>query len=235
LEVRGCPPWLPGPPARARTGRHAGRGRLEAGRWLVLAGLSLAAVGASVAPWVDRPPAVLVLTAPDMAEFVKFLPEVRAGSLAVERLLFLLLLLVVTLSLPLVMAAPSLAYPRRMRWLVLAAVVPLSLTLLPPIWSPAVLLSAEFRLQTVACLLCLGLVAASRWLRGVPLRPLVALLLPLSLAAPALALWQFFVVQEAVARAYAGPIVPGWGLWGTVAGFTLVILGAILILRTPSD
>ena len=67
------------------------------------------------------------------------------------------------------------------------------------------------------------------------MRPLVALLLPLSLAAPALALWQFFVVQEAVARAYAGPIVPGWGLWGTVAGFTLVILGAILILRTPSD
>ncbi len=233
IEIGGCPPRPVGQPAlaRARTGRRAGRGRLEIGRWGLLAGLLLAAVGAAFAPWVDRPPAALVLTAPDMAEFVKFLPEVRAGSLAVQRLLFLLPLFVVTFSLPWVVSARRLAYPGWVRWPVLLAAVPLSLTLLPPIWSPAVLLSAEFRLQTVACLLCLGLAAASCWLRGVPLRPLVTLLLPLSLAAPALALWQFFVVQEAVAHAYASPIVPGWGAWGTIVGFALTVLGALLILR----
>jgi hypothetical protein len=179
---------------------------------------------------VDRSPAALLLTAPDMAEFVKFLPEVRAGSLAVQRLLFLLPLAVVTLSLPLVVAAHRLAYPRWVHWPVLAVALALALTLLPPVWSPPVFLSDEFRLQTVACGLGLGLVAASPWLKGVPVRWLAALLLPLSLAAPALALWQFFVVQEAIARAYAGSIVPGWGAWGTVAGFALALLGALLCL-----
>jgi hypothetical protein len=207
---------------------QAGLGR--AGRWPLLAGLLLAGVGSSFAPWVDRSPAALLLTAPDMAEFVKFLPEVRAGSLAVQRLLFLLPLAVVTLSLPPVVAARRLAYPRWVRWPVLAVTLPLALTLLPPVWSPAVFLSDEFRLQTVACGLALGLVAVSPWLKGVPVRWLAGLLLPLALAAPALALWQFFVVQQAVARAYAGSVVPGWGAWGTIAGFALVILGALLCL-----
>jgi hypothetical protein len=93
-----------------------------------------------------------------------------------------------------------------------------------------VFLSDEFRLQTVACGLGLGLVAVSPWLKGLPVRWLAGLLLPLALAAPALALWQFFVVQQAVARAYAGSVVPGWGAWGTIAGFALVILGALLCL-----
>jgi len=205
-------------------------GLVKASRWLLLVGLLLAAVGSSFAPWVDRSPAALLLTAPDMAEFVKFLPEVRAGSLAVQRLLFLLPLAVVALSLPPVVAARRLAYPRWVRWLVLAATLPLALTLLPPVWSPPVFLSDEFQLQTVACGLSLGLVAVSPWLKGVPARWLAVLLLPLSLAAPALALWQFFIVQEAVTRAYAGSVVPGWGAWGTVAGFVLVILGALLYL-----
>jgi hypothetical protein len=202
----------------------------KASRWLLLAGLLLAAVGSSFAPWVDRSPAALLLTAPDMAEFVKFLPEVRAGSLAVQRLLFLLPLAVVTLSLPMVATARQLAYPRRVRWLALAATLPLALTLLPPVWSPPVFVSDEFRLQTAACGLGLGLVAVSPALKVVPARWLAVLLLPLSLAAPALALWQFFVVQEAVTRAYASPVVPGWGAWATVAGFALVILGALLCL-----
>ncbi len=202
----------------------------QASRWLLLAGLLLAAVGRSFAPWVDRAPAALLLTAPDMAEFVKFLPEVRAGSLAVQRLLFLLPLAVITLSLPLVAVAGRLGYPRWVRWLALAATAPLALTLLPPVWSPAVFLADEFRLQTAACGLGLGLIAVSPWLKGVPVRWLAVWLLPLALAAPALALWQFYVVREAVARAYAGPVVPGWGAWGTVAGFALVILGALLYL-----
>ncbi len=201
------------------------------GRWLLLAGLLLAAVGASFAPWVDRPAAALTLTAPDLAEFVKFLPEVRTGSLTVHRLLFLLPLFVTALALPLVAANRRLAYPGWVRWPILVAVIPLSLTLLPPVWSPGVLLSAEFRLQTSACVLCLGLVVATRWLRLMPLRPIATLLVPLSLAAPALALWQFFAVQEAVAHAYASPIVPGWGAWIAVVGFVLVVLSVPLTLQ----
>jgi len=197
-------------------------------RWLLLAGLVLAAAGASFAPWVDRPPAALILTAPDLAEFCKFLPEVRDGSLHVHRLLFLFPLFLASLTLPLVVQSRRLAYPRWMRWPALAVVLPLALSLLPPVWSPGVLLSPEFRPQTAACLFCLGLVALSRWLRWVPTRPLLAILIPLSAAAPVLALWQFFVARPAMARAYAGPITPGWGSWATGVGFLLVIMSAAL-------
>jgi hypothetical protein len=200
-------------------------------RWALLGGLLLAAIGASFAPWVSRPPAALVLTAPDLAEFVKFLPEVRNGSLRVYRLFFLLPLFVTPFSLPLILASRRLAYPRWVRWPVLILVIPLALTLLPPIWSPTVLLSPEFRLQTAACLLCLGLVGVSRWLRDIPIRPLLVFLTLVSLAAPALALWQFFAAREAIERAYASHIVPGWGMWLTLVGFGLFILSALLIAK----
>ena len=200
-------------------------------RWSLLAGLLVAAGGASFAPWVDRPPAALVLTAPDLAEFVKFLPEVRDGSIRVHRLLFLLPLFLATLSLPLTVSARRLAYPRWVRLPVLLITIPLSLTLLPPVWSPAVLLSGEFRLQTVACLLCLSLVVISRWLKYVPTRPLLVAMAVFSLFAPTLALWQFFVAQEAITSAYASPIVPGWGMWFMLAGYTLVIISALLIAK----
>jgi hypothetical protein len=90
-----------------------------------------------------------------------------------------------------------------------------------------VLLSPEFRLQTLGCLMCLGLIVVSRWLKAIPARLLPMLVIPLSAAAPVLALWQFFMAREAVERTYAGPIAPGWGAWLVVAGFILTILGAL--------
>jgi hypothetical protein len=200
------------------------------GRWILLGGLLLAAVGASFAPWVIRPPAALVLTAPDLAEFVKFLPEVRDGTLTVHRLWFLLPLFVATLSMPMVIATHQLDFPCWARWPILAIAISLSLTLLPPVWSPSVLSSAEFRLQTVASLLCLSLVAVSRWLRAIPIRPLAWPLIPLSLAAPGLATWQFITARNAIARPYNSPITPAWGMWTTLTGFALVICGLVLIL-----
>ncbi len=201
-------------------------------RWSLLAGLLVAALGASFAPWVDRSAAALILTAPDLAEFVKFLPEVRNGSLKVFRLLFLLPLFVATFSLPLIVVSRRLAFPRWVGWLVLILVIPLTLTFLPPVWSPSVLLSPEFRLQTVTCLLCLGLIVISRWLRDIPIRPLFAFVALASLVTSILILWQFSVVRESITRTYASPIVPGWGTWLTLAGFALVILSALLLART---
>jgi hypothetical protein len=212
----------------------------QAGRWLLLAGWVVAAAGASFAPWVDRAPAALALTAPDLAEFVKFLPEVRSGALAVQRLLFLAPLFAVTLGAPLAASSARLAYPAWLRGLAAAAVVPLALTLLPPVWSPAVFTAAEFRLQTAACVLCLGLAAASPWLRRLPLAPLTVLLAlllaALALAAPAAALWQFRGVQPAIAAAYASPVVPGWGAWAALTGGALMDVGLLFAWggrRTP--
>ncbi len=206
----------------------------QMGRWLLLPGWLITTAGASYAPWVERGPAALVLTAPDLAEFVKFLPEVRDGTLAVQRMLFLAPLFGVALATPLTASLARLAYPGWLRAVLLAMVIPLGLTLLPPVWSPSVLTSDEFRLQTAGCVACLFLVAASRWLGRLPPRPTVVLLVTLWLAAPAVALWQFGRVQAAVAAAYAGPVVPGWGAWAALAGGGVMSLGLLLAGRGPA-
>ena len=56
---------------------------------IVLVGIALALVG-YWGPWVDHKTAALVLSGLDMAEFVKFLPEVRAGTEFMIRELFYL-------------------------------------------------------------------------------------------------------------------------------------------------
>ena len=122
----------------------------------------MALAGGSWAPWVDRAAAALVLTAPDLAEFVKFLPEVRCGALVVQRLCFLGPLFVVLVTTPCVIGARSLDYPGWLRGLVLAVAATLALLLLPPVWSPPVLLADEFRLQTAGCVLCWGLPVTGR-------------------------------------------------------------------------
>jgi hypothetical protein len=200
-----------------------------------VAGWLLAALGAAFAPWVDRAPAALMLTAPDLAEFVKFLPEVRAGQLVVQRLWFLAPLFAVTFGLPFVISSSRMAFPAVARRLLLAALIPLALTLLPPVWSPAVLLADEFRLQTLACGACLGLVIVSRWLRLLPFGPVAVGLSGLWVASSILALWQFHTAQAAVARAYASPIAPGWGVWTTCVGCGLMMVGCALAAKKPKN
>jgi hypothetical protein len=196
-------------------------------RWVksLLCGIGwvVAVVGAAWAPWVERPAAALVLTAPDLAEFVKFLPEVRSGTLDVQRLFFLAPLFLLTLGTPPVF---GLIVPRALSWLrvlIRLAVPPLALMLLPPVWSPFVLISEEFRLQTASCVLCLLLTAVWRSHWRVP-RLFLILLSFGWVAASALALWQFIKAQPAIAYAYASPIVPGWGAWATLGGSLLMSL-----------
>ncbi len=191
-------------------------------RWFLLAGTLLAAWGVTFAPWVSRPAAALALTAPDLAEFVKFLPEVRANALPVERLFFLAPLFLITVSIPFIATSRRLNYPRPVRWLALAATIPLALQLLPPVWSPAVLSAPEFRLQTAGCLISLGLVVVSRWLPQLQATLLAGLPPLLWWAGTVAALYQFFLVQPAVSSAYSSRIRPGWGIWLTLVGLLLL-------------
>ncbi len=194
-------------------------------RWVRLllfsVGWMVAATGASCAPWIERPAAALVLTAPDLAEFVKFLPEVRDGTLGIQRLFFLAPLFLLTLGTPLALGSGLSGTPSWLRLLTRLAVFPLALMLLPPVWSPTVMISEEFRLQTLGCIVCivLAIVWRSNW--RLP-RYLLALLSLGWVVAPLLAIWQFVEAQPAIARAYASAITLGWGVWATVGGGVLM-------------
>lgn len=201
-------------------------------RSLPLAALLLAAAGGFL-PWVYREAVALQLTAPGLAEFVKFLPEVRRGELALSRLAFLLPLFAGALSLPLLAVNRQLRYRRGWQWLLRLAVLPPALALLPPVWTPGILVAAEFRWQTLAAILCLGIGAVAPLLKNAPLRWLALASCLLALAGAGLAFQQFYRAQAALAEVYHSPVAPGWGAWLIWAGAGWLALGSLAAWLTP--
>ena len=202
-------------------------------RIVLILGLALAIVG-YFGPWVDHKTAALVLTGQDMGEFVKFLPEVRDGTAPMIREFFYLPPFAAALGLILLMASKRLAYPLVVRAVMLLAVLGLAWAMLPPVWTPQLLVTAEFRKQTVAIAFCLLLLIIHPVLRYLPLRLMALAIMVLAFLGAGLPLWQFFSIREAVNRAYGWPVQVGWGLWVTVLGFLIVMAGAISTRRGPN-
>jgi len=202
-------------------------------RIVLLFGLALAIVG-YFGPWVDQKTAALVLTGQDMGEFVKFLPEVRAGTAPMIREFFYLPPFAAALCLILLMASKRSAYPLVVRAVMLLAVLGLAWAMLPPVWTPQLLVTAEFRKQTVAIAFCLLLLIVHPLLRYLPTRLTAMTIMVLALLGAGPFLWQFFAIREAVNRAYGWSVQVGWGLWVMVLGFLIVMAGAISVRRGPN-
>jgi len=94
-------------------------------------GILLALVG-YWGPWVDHQTAALVLSGLDMSEYVKFLPEVREGSVRVFRELFYLPPLAAALCLALLVGRLWPRYPLAVRVIMLSLAVGLCIVVLPP-------------------------------------------------------------------------------------------------------
>lgn len=189
-------------------------------RVLVVVCLIAALVG-YLGPWVAHKAAALVLTGQDMGEFVKFLPGVRSGSVSVPRELLYLPLLAGSLGLVCLASNARLGYPWPVRWLLCFLAIPVALFMLPPAWTPQLMLTAEFRWQAVAIALCL-LAILLHWLL-LRLRPVVLEAVAALLAATAVALpvWQFLRVRPMIDEVYGRTVTLGWGLWLMSLGFAL--------------
>lgn len=175
-------------------------------------------------PWVNHRSVALILTGPDMGEFVKFLPQVRSGTEVMIRQLFYLPPFVAAVALIFLAANKGLNYSPWLKMILLLLVIPLSLALLPPVFTPGLLLSAEFRVQFAALILCLVLLVSQNLFRHLSLRTLAGLLILLALIVVVLPVWQFLSVREALDRAYGQPVALGWGLWATGLGFLIVLV-----------
>jgi hypothetical protein len=169
-----------------------------------------------------------------LAEFVKFLPEVRTLQLQVARLHFLYPLFLAMIALPLLVENKALQLPRWVRWGLRLSVIPLVLASLSPVWTPAILLNAEFRTQTMLAMVALSLTLFAPLLKNLPLKIEIILLMIGSLVAIILPLWQFNLVRMAISAVYAEPVTLGWGWWLTVSGLGLSFLSSLwLLLITP--
>ena len=193
--------------------------------FIIALGLVLTGVGGAFLPWIWHESVALQLTGPGLAEFVKFLPQIRTGQVAIERLFFLLPLFLAMLALPLFAVNQALRLPSWLGWLMRLAVIPLALAGLSPVWTPAILIAPEFRLQTLLAVTAIGLSLAAPLLKNLPLKPLVILLIIAVLAALILPYWQFSLVQADVAEAYDQPVSLSWGWWLTVGGLVLSMIG----------
>jgi hypothetical protein len=195
--------------------------------WLLSLGLLLTGIGGAFLPWVWREGVALQLTVPGLAEFVKFLPEVRSGQVQIERLFFMLPLFLAMLALPLFATNQTLKLPMWLRWLMRLAVIPLALASLSPVWTPAILVSPEFRLQTLLAATAVGLAVIAPLFKRLPLRILIILLIVGDLAALTLPLWQFSLIQAGISEAYHQPISLGRGWWLTEGGIVMSVVGGV--------
>ena len=197
-------------------------------RLLLPVGWALAAIG-YFGPWIGHPTAALALSGVDLGEFVKFLPEVLDGSSNVMRQLFYLPPFAVVVSVALLIGLRRLGYPWSLRVLGLILAVPISLQLLPPAWSPSVLMTPEFFVQTVALGICWLLLAISWPLGRLPTWLGGSLSALVSLIATVMPLWQFSTVKPFIDRVYGTAPTVGWGLWACVAGLLIIVAASVML------
>lgn len=202
--------------------------RLAATRLLLPLGWALTAIG-YYGPWIDHATAALTLSGSDMAEFVKFLPGVLAGTLHIGRQLFYLPPLAVVSGVALVIASRRLAYPWPFRLLAVVLCVPLSLQLLPPAWSPTSLATPEFRLQAIGLALSWLLLAGFWLLARLPVWFSGLLTAGLAVAAGALPTWQLVLVKPAIDAIYGRAPALGWGIFLCLSGLAIVALAGVML------
>jgi hypothetical protein len=209
----------------ATTEHHAYR---SWGRWILLSGAIVAFAG-YFAPWVNHPAAGLAILGIDLGEYVKFLIPVRSGEIPIWREGFYLPLLTISLALSLFAFRPECRYPLwvRISMLLLAAVS--ALNMLPPAWTPALLRTPEFRLQSLWILLSLVAIGVSPLLALLPRWFASAAVALLSLTSMLLTVRMFLAVLPAIEPLYNHALSPATGVWATTAGLLLLAAGAILI------
>lgn len=196
-------------------------------RWLLPSAAIVALLG-YFGPWVHHRAAGLVIIGLDVGELVKFLYPVQQGDIALWREGFYLPLMAVSVALSLFAWRREMGYPLAMRLGMFAVATVAALNLLPPAWTPGLLLTPEFRLQTALMLGCLALALVGPLAALLPLRLVGVIGLGLTVAALYFPLAQFQWILPALADLYSQPLGPGWGYWVTGTGLAGV---AYCVLR----
>ena len=194
---------------------------------IILAALGLAGY---FGPWTPHRAAGLVITGLDLAEYVKFVPQVLSGQIPIRREIFYLPLLAGSLISSMLAAHQDL--PRWLRLLLGLAAIPLALAMLPPAWNLDKLRLPEFRIQVIAILACLAFLPLAQLVfRWMPRRLTLILAALFALAAAIAPASEFLRIQPALAEIYRSTAPLGWGFWANTLGlaaFALVAIATVL-------
>jgi hypothetical protein len=201
-------------------------------RWLLPLGALLALAG-YWGPWVDHRVAALVITGLDLGEYVKFLTPVRIGEIGLWREGFYWPLIAVSLALSLWGFRPALRYPWPVRVGLLGVAAIAALNLLPPAWTPALLVTPEFRWQTAGMLICLVAAACSPLLALLPRRAVQILTLVLCGLGGGWPVLNFLRVQEPIASLYNTTLQLGWGPYALLGGLLVMAAATLWAAAEP--
>lgn len=197
---------------------------------LILAAWLLMAAG-YWGPWVPAQAGGLRVLGLDLAEYVKFIAEVRSGQIVLTREVFYLPLVALSLSLSLLAHRPELWLPRAARWLLNLLAAPAALAMLPPAWTPALLTTPEFVKQTAAIVVCLVVAVLSYpLLRRLPARLVAGAVVLLALLAVVPLLLSFARLTPALDAIYGHALPPGRGPWQMTLGAALLAAGTLRAL-----
>jgi hypothetical protein len=193
---------------------------------LTVAGIILVLVG-FFSPWIDHPAAGLALTGFEIGEWIKFAPEVRAGTARLNRAGFYCPSSAAAIALA--MMAVSAGSHRRLRWALLigsAAVALLPFPLVEEV-SSLVGIKANWARFGLVGLGLLAVAAVAIWGQRIPFRVRGATLLVTGLAGLAAASATYAAAEPIVERLYNRLIDPGLGLTILQAGQAALATGGI--------
>lgn len=203
---------------------------------LLLAGWLLAALGYWGA-WVWAAPAGLRVAGIDLAEYVKFIAEVRSGQIRLTREVFMLPLVAISLSMSLLAHRSELNLWAPLRWIINLLSIPVALSMLPPAWTPSLLTTPEFVRQTVAIAVCVIVALLSYpLLRRLPLIASAVVVVLLALLSIILPLANLIKLRVPLETIYGHPAALGTGPILLTIGLILVTTAPLLLLRhrTPT-
>ncbi len=179
--------------------------------------------------WIAHPAAGLNILGVDLPEYVKFVPEARYGVLPINRLVFFGPPLALSAGL-ILLASMQGRLPAVVRILTGALAAPVALSMLPPAWTPGVLMTPEFRMQTLLIITLIGSIfLIPLWKSIIPdwLRGIFFILLGL---APLPALKAFDDLLPALEKLYNQPLQGGPGVIFLFIGMGLMIVAGGLMI-----
>jgi hypothetical protein len=180
--------------------------------------------------WLPHSAAGLNILGIDLPEYVKFVPEITSGQISIKREVFFYPLLSLATGLILLGTIQRPNLPLGLRAILLVLAVPTALAILPPAWTPTLLRTSEFRLQTLYILFLLLAVLfsplihrfLSDWWRGIIF--VTAGLIPFQ------ALSAYNQLLPALEKLYAKPLEPGLAIYFVAIGGVFVCLGGVFVL-----
>lgn len=196
----------------------------QATRWFIPLGALLALMG-YWGPWIDHAAAGLIISGLDLGEYVKFLIPVRTGQMTLWREGFYLPLIAVSISLSLAAYRPRFAYPLWLRVLLVLVACTAAANLLPPAWSPPILLLPEFRLQTTLMAACIATALLSPFWALLPVVLVRIFNTLLIVGAMTVPLWLLATVWAPIQEIYVAPLQGGWGPMLLLPGLFLLLVG----------